>query len=176
MWHCFCNTRRLFLLHSSTSSDEAFLPDVTPLGLSPTPGVFVLSKYSQDWMKLRTHFTWAKEPQPSHRGQTIDDRGQCALSIVLCFFLSVFPAQTIKAGWVANAREIPPWNITAFQAILKHKVVFDIARSSLGRERWGRGREMWEEELQGNENKDQRNLLLWSGFPTLTSEWIEQGR
>lgn len=75
MWHCFCDTRRLFLLHSSTSSDEAFLPDVTPLGLSTTPGIFVLSKYSQDWMKLRTHFTWAKEPQPSHRGQTIDDRG-----------------------------------------------------------------------------------------------------
>lgn len=176
MWRYFCSTRQLFLLHSSTSSDEAFLPDVTPLGLSTPPGIFVLSKYFQDeWSSAHI-----SHEQKSH-GRHIENRllmteVQCALSIVLFFFLSVFPAQTIKAGWVTNAREIPPWNITAFQAFLKHKVVFGIARSSLGRERWGRGREMWEEELQGNENKDQRNLLLWSGFPTLTSEWIEQGR
>lgn len=81
-----------FLLHSSTSFDEAFLPAVSPPSLSTTPGRLVLSICFQDeWSSAHI-----SQEQKSHsrrmEGRLLMTEVQGTLKMVLLFFLGVLPA------------------------------------------------------------------------------------
>ena len=167
MWHYFCNTGQLFLLHSSTSFDEAFLPAVSPPRLSTTPGRLVLRECFQD------KWSSAHISQPLHSGQAFDDRGSVNTEDGFAFLSGCPSSPHKRAGWVRKAGEISPEIQLPFRP-------FKCTRLFLAWHvhPWVERSPPWEERNVEQKNCKRlgrirtKGIFGWRGceFPTLTSE------